>query len=133
LGAPVPVEELVDILARPLLLPDTPAAHGPAGRRLLGRILIEPLPFTAPILASEFQPAMARCGQAIRRHLPGLPPAKFLWQLSLVAGALHHAAAALHDMKGHTSGICRNDDAESALDNFCEFAVATFTTNRFAT
>ena len=132
-GAPVPLAELVDILARPLLLPDPLTASSPAGRRLLGRILIEPLPFTAPILADEFQPAMARCGQAIRRHIPGTPPAKFLWQLSLVVGALHHAAAALQDMKAHTNGICRSDDAEAAFENFCEFALAAFITNRFAT
>lgn len=132
-GAPVPLAELLDILARTLLLPDNVNAHGPMGRRLLGRVLIEPLPFTTPVIAAEFQPAMTRCGQAIRRNLPALPPAKFLWQLSLVVGALHHAASALHDMKAHTSGICRNDDAEAALENFCEFAAAALSTNRFAT
>lgn len=130
-NAPVPVADLIDILARPLLLPDTRSAHGPAGRRLLGRVLIEPLPFTAAMLTTEFQPAMTRLGQAIRRHLPGLPPEEFLWRLSFMVGALHHAAAALHDMKARTSGICRDNDAESALENFREFALATFTPSSF--
>ena len=131
LGAPVPLEELMNILAGPLLLPDAPNTHGPAGRRLLGRALIEPLPFTTPVLASEFQPAMTLWGQAVRRHAPALSPPGFLWLLSFIVGALHHAAASLHDMTARTSGICRNNDAETALEKFCEFSVATFTANRF--
>ncbi len=130
-GAAVPLGELVDLLARPLLLPDTPQAHGPAGRRLLGRALVEPLPFTAPILAAEFQPAMTRWGQAVRRHAPAMAPAAFLWQLSFLVGALHHAAATIHDMKARTSGICGNHDAATALEKFCEFAAATFAANGF--
>jgi AcrR family transcriptional regulator len=130
-GGPVPLDQLITILAATLLLPDAPRSHGPAGRRLLGRSLVEPLSFTATILADEFQPAMTRWGQAVRRHAPAMAPTRFLWQLSFVVGALHHAAASLHDMTVRTSGICRNNDAETALENFREFAVATFTANSF--
>jgi len=124
--APIPLAEIIDILAQPLLQPDESSqpTFGPASRRLLGRALIEPLGFLAPVLAADFQPAVARCGQAIRRHLPALPPADFLWQYSFVIGALHHAAAALHDMKTLTSGLCANDDPAAALRNFRHFAVA---------
>jgi AcrR family transcriptional regulator len=122
----IPLAEVVDILAQPFLQPDegTLPGFGPASRRLLGRALIEPLGFLAPVLATDFQPAVARCGQAIRRHLPALPPADFLWQYSFVVGALHHAAAALHDMKKLTAGLCANDDSAAALRNFRHFAVA---------
>lgn len=130
-GEPVPTAELFDLLARPLLAPSFPGAPGPAGRRLLGRVLVEPLPFAAPILAAEFQPAMTRWGQALRRHVPAMAPAEFLWQLSFVVGALHHAAAALHDMKARTSGICANNDSTAALEKFCEFAAAIFAANSF--
>jgi len=131
-GAAVPLEEIVDLFAEPLLRPaESMTAFGPASRRLLGRALVEPLPFLAPILAAEFQPAVARCGQAIRRHLPALPPADFVWRYSFVVGALHHAAATLHDMKPRTSGLCANDDADAALRNFRLFAVASFTASHF--
>jgi AcrR family transcriptional regulator len=130
-GEPVAMATLADVLARPLLLPDFPGAPGAAGRRLLGRLLLEPLPFTAPILAAEFQPAMTRWGQAVRRRVPAMAPAEFLWQLSFVVGALHHTAAALHDMKARTSGICADDDATGALEKFCEFAAASFAANGF--
>lgn len=131
-GSPVPLEEIVDILAQPLLQPDeSMTTFGPASRRLLGRVLVEPLPFLAATLAAEFQPAVARCGQAIRRHLPALPPADFVWQYSFVVGALHHAAAALHDMKTRTSGLCANHDADAAFRNFRSFAVAALAASRF--
>lgn len=130
-GSPVPISELIDILARPLLLSDAATGRTSEGNRLLGRLLIEPLPFTADALATEFQPAMTRWGQALRRHMPAMSPAEFVWQLSFVVGALHHAAASLHDMKTRTSGICGNDDATGALRNFCEFAAAAFAANGF--
>jgi len=125
-SALVPLEEIVDALAVPLLQPDESAmpSFGPASRRLLGRVLIEPLDFLVPALAADFQPAVARCGQAVRRRLPALPPADFLWQYSFVIGALHHAAAALHGMKTLTTGICANEDTEAALRNFRRFALA---------
>jgi AcrR family transcriptional regulator len=131
-GAAVPLEEIVDILAQPLLCPaESMTTFGPASRRLLGRALVEPLPFLASTLDAEFQPAVARCGQAIRRHVPALPPADFVWRYSFVIGALHHAAATLHDMKARTSGLCANHDADAALRNFRLFAVAAFASNHF--
>jgi hypothetical protein len=91
---------------------------------LLGRVLVEPLDFLAPVLATEFQPAITRCGQALRRHVPALPPADFVWRYSFIVGSLHHAAATLHGMRPLTSGLCGNDDGAAALRNFREFAAA---------
>lgn len=128
-GAPVPLLEIIDILACPLLQPDESSmpAFGPASRRLCGRTLIEPLGFLAPMLAADFQPAITRCGQAIRRHLPALPPADFIWRYSFLVGALHHAAATLHGMRPLTNGFCANDDTGNSLRNFRLFATAALT------
>jgi AcrR family transcriptional regulator len=131
-GRPVSLEEIVEALAQPLLRPAASmTAFGPASCRLLGRVLVEPLPFLGATLATEFQPAVARCGQALRRHLPALPPADFVWRYSFVVGALHHTAATLHDMKARTSGLCANGDAAGALRNFRLFACGVFTANSF--
>lgn len=123
-GSIVPMAEIVDILARPLLQPDEASMpwFGPASRRLVGRALLDPLGFLSPVLTADFQPAVTRCGQALRRHLPTLPPADFIWRYSFMVGALHHAAAKLHDMESPTNGICRNSDGVSALRNFRVFA-----------
>lgn len=126
-GAPVPLDEIIGIMARPLFQTFTePTLYNGASRRLLGRILIEPLPFSSEILANEVQPVMTRFGQAIRRHVPSLAPQDFIWRFSLVVGAMHHAMATLHDMKARTNGVCRNDDPEAALRNFIAFAVQAF-------
>jgi AcrR family transcriptional regulator len=131
-GAPISLEESINALAQPLLRPaESMTTFGPASRRVLGRALVEPLPFLTDTLAAEFQPAVARCGQAIRRHLPALPPADFVWRYSFVVGALHHAAATMHDMKTRTRGLCANHDGETALRNFREFAVGAFAAKHF--
>ena len=123
-GAPVPLDLLVDIMARPLFELYADADHG--GRhaaRLIGRSLAEPLPFMAEFLAAEFQPTMSRFGQALRRHAPTLSPEDFLWRLSFVVGAMLHALATLHRMKELTRGICRDNDPAAARGRFVQFAV----------
>ncbi len=126
-GSPVPLDEILGIMARPLFLSGSdPSNYNASSRRLLGRIFSEPLPFAAEILATELQPVMTRFGQAIRRHAPSLSPQDFLWRYSLVVGAMHHAMATLHDMKARTNGVCRNDDPQSALSNFMVFAAQAF-------
>ena len=118
----VPLPEIMDALARPAF--ETGDA---ASARLLGRLLTERHPFTDDLILAEFQPAMARFGQVIRRHAPTLAPQDFLWRLSFIVGALHHSLATLHDMKALTQGICRSGDAEAALENYIAFAVAALT------
>lgn len=126
-GSILPLEEIIGIMARPLFQPGSdPTSYNAASIRLLGRIITEPLPFTAEIVTAELQPAMTRFGQAIRRHTPSLSPQAFVWRFSLVIGAMHHAMATLHDMKTLTHGICRDGDSEGALKNFIALAVRTF-------
>lgn len=122
-GSIIPLEEILAGMARPAFQPgSSPMAYNAASIRLLGRIITEPLPFTAEIVTMELQPVMTRFGQTIRRHVPALSPPDFLWRFSLVIGAMHHAMATLHDMKTLTNGICRNDDSEGALRNYTAFA-----------
>lgn len=121
---PVPAAEIFDALARPLLVPA--AALGPDAPRLLGRVLSERQPFADDLLREEFEPAMTRFGQALRRHQPGLAPTDFVWRLSFVTGALHHAAVTLPDIGRHTRGLCSPGDCAGALRNFVEFASKAF-------
>lgn len=120
---PVPLATLMEILAGPLFElyagPDENSRHG---ARLVGRALIEPLPFMETFLAAEFQPCLARFGQALRRHVPSLTPEDFLWRFSFVVGALQHTLATLHRMKSLTRGICRDNDHAAALPRFVRFA-----------
>lgn len=127
---PVPLATLMEILARPLFeLYAEPGANGRNGARLIGRALVEPLPFTEALLAAEFQPCLARLGQALRRHVPALTPEDFLWRFSFVIGALQHTLATLHRMKGLTRGICRDNDHAAALPRFVRFAAGVFSSH----
>lgn len=128
---PVPLARLIEILARPLFeLYAEPDENGRHGARLIGRALVEPLPFMDPFLIEEFQPCLARFGQALRRHAPALTPEDFLWRFSFVIGALQHTLATLHRMKGLTRGICRDNDHAAALPRFVQFAVGVFGSHR---
>ncbi len=124
--APVPLDALVDIMVTPLFELFDADNGGRHGARLIGRSLVEPLPFMEKFLAAEFQPALARFGQALRRHAPTLAPEDFLWRLSFVVGALQHALATLHRMKELTRGICRDHDQAAARTRFVQFAVQVF-------
>lgn len=125
-GDPVPLPEIFDALARPLFFPA--AETGPLAPRLLGRLLSERQPFADELVREEFQPAMTRFGQALRRHQAALPPANFIWRLSFVIGALHHALTTLPDMALHTDGLCQAGDCATALKDFSDFSVKAFST-----
>jgi AcrR family transcriptional regulator len=119
-GTVVSLASILHALARPLLVPSP--KYGLFAPRLVGRLLTERGPFADEILQNDFNPVMARFGQAIRRHTPGLPPKDFLWRFSFVVGALHHAAVTLPDMPAHTAGFCVPEESEIALANFTTFA-----------
>lgn len=125
-GRVVPLAQLFEFLARPVFDLGAGTDGGRHFIRVLGRSLSEPLPFKDELLAREFQPAMTRFGQALRRHVPALSPEDFLWRLSFVMGAMHHTLATLHQMRELTRGICRDHDHENALRRFIEFATAAF-------
>lgn len=124
---PVPINVLFQVLAEPIFgLFGDADTQGRYSARLLGRSLVEPLPFMEKFLADEFQPVMARFGQALRRHEPTLPPEDFLWRYSFVVGAMLHTLATLHRMKFLTRGICRDNDQAAALSRFVQFATDVF-------
>jgi AcrR family transcriptional regulator len=125
-SSPVPLPQLIGIMAGPWFELYADPAGGRVGARLVGRCLSEPLPFMEKFLAEEMQPVLARFAQAIRRHCPTLPPEDFLWRFSFVTGALQHTLATLHQMKALTRGICRDDDHAGALARFVQFAVSVF-------
>jgi AcrR family transcriptional regulator len=120
----VPLEKLFAALAEPVLLPDDQC--GASGARLLGRLLVEQPRLLDDVVEKEFQPTMLRFGQALRRHVPALPPADYLWRLSFVLGALHHTMVTLPEMPQHTSGLCQANDGATALRNFNCFAASVF-------
>ena len=127
-GRPIPLDRLWDMYFRPIFELGVDRDRG--GHhfiRVLGRSMVEPLPFVQAVLANEIHPVTARFAQAFRRHVPQLPPEEFMWRLSFLVGAMHHTLATLHQMKNLTNGICRNDDHEGALRRLIQHATLTLT------
>jgi len=122
------MEQIIEIMARPLfeLAADT-SDGGQYFVRILGRSLVEPLPFMEDIITEELEPVLARFAQALRRHAPHLAPEEYLWRFSFVIGAMHHTLATLHCMKARTRGLCRDHDHTAALQRFIQFAVGVLT------
>jgi AcrR family transcriptional regulator len=123
-GKPPPLEVILSILVGPVLdAHRTPARGGAAVVRIHARCLSEAIPpFLGPELTGEFQQTLSRFAQAIRRHVPHLSPAAFLWRFTFVVGALQHSLANLHEMSGLTRGICPNNDYDNMARQFISFA-----------
>lgn len=122
----IPLSLLFDIYARPIFeLCENKDGNGIHLLRLIGRSMIEPLPFVDKLLTTELHPVTSRFAQAIRRHVPNLTAEEFMWRLNFVVGALHHTLATMHRMKELTHGLCRENDAEEAIRHFVHFAIAT--------
>jgi AcrR family transcriptional regulator len=124
---PIPLALIFDIFARPFFeLSDDGTVENRHASRLIGRSVVESVPFADELLATEIHVTTAHFARAIRKHAPGLQPTEFIWRLNFVVGAMHHTLATIHQMTALTRGLCRNSDFESALRHFTQFAVNTF-------
>lgn len=123
---PVPLPLIWEILAEPLFelakRPDHPNGNL---AKLIGRSMLEPLPFIQSLLATNQQAFTARFAQAIRRHVARMSTAEFMWRLSFLVGSLHHMLATLHCMSELTSGLCPSHDVDQATKHFVQFALDT--------
>ena len=122
---PVGTSLILRIFFRPLFdLAASTASQDSSALRIIGRSLTDPIDFLPAVLATDLHPTTARFSQALRRHAPGLHPEEFLWRISFIIGALHHALATMHAMKNLTNGICRNNDYRGAEDRLVRAASA---------
>lgn len=124
---PVPLALIFDIFARPFFeLSDDGSVENRYASRLIGRSVVESVPFADELLAAEIHVTTAHFARAIRKHVPGLQPTEFMWRLNFVVGAMHHTLATIHQMTALTRGLCQNNDLKGGLSHFTQFAVNTF-------
>ena len=113
---PVPFEKILTIYFEPLFeLCQNTAGGGSHTARIIGRSIVEPLPFMEKILGEEFHRVTSRFSQALRRLVPSLSPEEFLWRISFIVGATQHTLATMHCMQELTHGICQNNDHQGAM------------------
>lgn len=125
---PIPLSLILDIFARPFFdLCENSRGNGIHLVRLIGRSMVEPMPFVEKLLAAELHPVTTRFVQTIRRHVPNLSAEEFMWRLNFVVGAMHHTLATMHRMKELTRGLCRDNDPNEAMRHFIQSALVTLT------
>jgi AcrR family transcriptional regulator len=125
---PVALEQILLIFIKPVFeLAQDPTRGGQHIVRIISRSMVEPLPFIDELLAKEFHPITSRFAQALRRHVPRLPPDDFLWRISFIVGAMHHTLATLHCINELTQGICRNNDFDGAVSRLIQYSATTLT------
>jgi len=84
-GRPLPVDAILEAFFLPTA--DVAAAH-PQFVRVMGRIHSEGL--LPAIVQKHFHPTAKRFLASLRRALPGLPEAEFLWRVHFMVGAMAH-------------------------------------------
>lgn len=125
---PIPLSLVLDIFARPFFeLCENSRSNGMHPLRLIGRSMVEPMPFVEKLLTAELHPVTTRFAQAIRRHIPNLNAEEFMWRLNFVVGAMHHTLATMHRMKELTRGLCQDNDPNQAMRHFIQSAIVTLT------
>lgn len=121
------LERIIEIMARPLF--ELSCGTNQGGRafvKILSRSLSDAPEKHAQFLAEEYHQIIARFGQLIRRNIPQLSPAEFLWRLSFTVGAMNHTLAVMPQMGTLTKGICKSHDHEVALAHFIASSSTVF-------
>lgn len=124
-GRPIPVEELVEILVRPILQ----AGVGPGERRgalikLFGRMHFENASIVERIFDGPLRQIRSRIESELRRSLPHLSARDVAYRMHFVAGAAKSAAGDQHMLRALSRGLCDAADLESTLREIVRFLAA---------
>jgi AcrR family transcriptional regulator len=124
-GKMIPLEEVLEALARPLVGPGRRSTlTGPPYRKLLGRVFsLHPDAYPAG-LAQQLQQAAARFTRALGKCLPTVPAEELVWRMHFTTGAMVHLLLfeELPPHAGKTDGV--GTGIEAALGRFIRFAAA---------
>ncbi len=124
-GEPVPLEEILEALFRPVL--EVVSRRGKSGRdflRLLALALAAPGAYLKPLVEKEFSEKARRFHLALRRALPHLSDAEAHWRLHFAHGVFIHTVAHSEVLACTSRGRCRLTDSEAVLRRIIDFCAA---------
>lgn len=124
-GKSVPVEELIDAFARPLV--GSVRKSELSERlfcRLLGRIFSMQGEGLPQAVEDQMKTLSERFSKALGKALPTVPPEDLAWRMHFVAGALIHLLLNQDILHRLTSGISGAPTVEATLGRFIRFAAA---------
>jgi AcrR family transcriptional regulator len=122
---PAELEDIIRALIAPLLR--LRKLDPEAGRRvglLVGRTYADPSGLVRPSFFTHVRQAMGPFQEALRRALPGLPPAELLWRMHFAIGVVTHTLAGGEHLKTMSGGGCDLNDVEGVIERMVSFICA---------
>ncbi len=124
-GRPVPIEELLEALHRPVVDRMKQSAHGsPVYLRLAGRCLAESSEHPQEALVDLFREVIARFMAAAQAALPQLDAATVFWRMHLSVGTMIFALMHEDRLPAFSGGLVRETSPEDTLRRLIEFTAA---------
>lgn len=124
-GRPLPVELILEAMLIPILkLVRDPARNGPTFARLIGRLQAEGGTELAEIFKKHMDEVVERFTQALRKALPGLPPAELFWRMHFAMGAMGHTLRGTRLTAVLSGGVFDPSDLEGGIDRLIAFLAA---------
>jgi AcrR family transcriptional regulator len=123
--APLPVEEVIEILVGPVLRSAT--QHGPRGGcllKLFARTQLEDATLWKRIVDGPLREVKTRIEAELARALPHLGPREIAYRMHFTMGAVKSVAGELHMLKAFSHGLCDPTDIEGTLRELVAFLAA---------
>lgn len=125
-GGPVPIEAILDAMARPMVSMMHQTDHSAeVFMKLAGRCMSEDANKTPEAVLEIFREMADRFIAASRRSCPHLSPEEVLWRLHFSVGSLLHAMTQTEQLKILSGGrITNSADPEEILSQFVAYTAA---------
>lgn len=124
-GRPLPVEEIVDAFARPLIsrLGKSELSEK-LFHKLLGRILAEQGGVLTQELETQFQRVAGIFMQALGKALPDVPVEELVWRMHFMAGAMIHLLTHAELVRRFSKGAAGSPSMDTSFARFKRFVAA---------
>jgi len=121
-GAPVPLNQLLDALLRPIF----EMLSGPAKEfaPMMSRIFTESGDLTEKVFHKHLAHVLARFFPALERALPHLPQTELIWRMQFMLGAVAHTIGGARVLEVLSGGLCDSSDVEGTLQRLEAFLMA---------
>jgi AcrR family transcriptional regulator len=121
-GAPVPLNQLLDAMLRPIfeMLSSPAKPFAP----MMSRIFTESSDLTEKVFQKHMAHILARFFPALERALPHLSRTELLWRMQFMMGAVAHTIGGARVLEVLSGGLCDSSDVEGILQRLESFLLA---------
>jgi AcrR family transcriptional regulator len=121
-GAPVPLNQLLDAMLRPIF--EMLSSPGKAFAPMMSRIFTESSDLTEKVFQKHMAHVLVRFFPALERALPHLSRTELLWRMQFMMGAVAHTIGGARVLEVLSGGLCDSSDVEGILHRLESFLLA---------